>query len=402
MKNTDSDRNIFLIKDQLEDYYDLLKFDDPDLNIHSAYFEKLAALTDELARSKIQKDKTIFIINRDLIDDVLLENLKNLFSEKFDFNRIYIISLSHDAISDFGKDNTLPEDIYVYFLPDPKTVDSRIYTDNFNLYIKTLFQLLLDKERVNDYIVDSFQMIVDSEIIKQQKLEIEELNKQLDKLSKIDYLTNIFNRRAFFEELDKERKRTMRSIWRISHSDEFKKKESSHNKKTDQKQIIKNKPFGKCLDHFGKYTCILLDIDFFKKINDTKGHLIGDKVLKRLGEFLLSNNIIRETDIVGRYGGEEFTILLPETSSYNANIVAARLRETIKEEAFLDSDGKPFHITVSMGISEFKISDNSNDEIIERADHALYYAKEHGRDQIIIFEEIDNSDEDSNDANEEH
>jgi diguanylate cyclase (GGDEF)-like protein len=231
--------------------------------------------------------------------------------------------------------------------------------------------------------VDSFENIIDKEIIKAQKNEIEKLNLEITEMSKIDFLTNLYNRRAFFEALEAEKKRTLRDNWRLSTLT-GKDVEGLDKIKMDQSA----KPNGKFLEHFGRFSCMLIDIDFFKKINDTYGHLIGDHVLKEMGRLLKTKEIFRENDIAGRFGGEEFIVILPETSAVNARIPAERLRESVKKVEFLDDKNKAFHVTISIGISEFSAEDKTNEDLINRADQALYYAKQRGRDQVIIYEEM--------------
>ena len=123
---------------------------------------------------------------------------------------------------------------------------------------------------------------------------------------------------------------------------------------------------------------MLIDIDDFKKVNDTYGHQKGDEVLEKIGEIL--NNSSRKMDFAARYGGEELCLVLPNTKSDKAYEIATRIREKIKSFIFDD-----FFVTVSIGISQS--DENINDEIklIRKADKALYKAKENGKDQVVIF-----------------
>ena len=120
---------------------------------------------------------------------------------------------------------------------------------------------------------------------------------------------------------------------------------------------------------------MLLDIDFFKKINDTYGHNMGDKVLIQISEILLKN--VRSTDIVCRWGGEEFLILLPTIDLENATILAKKLKNYI-EELKIDVVG---NITASFGVAEIVIGEKMHD-VIDRADKALYLAKHSGRNCV--------------------
>ena len=123
---------------------------------------------------------------------------------------------------------------------------------------------------------------------------------------------------------------------------------------------------------------MLIDIDDFKKVNDTYSHQKGDEVLEKIGKIL--NNSSRKMDFAARYGGEELCLVLPNTKSDKAYEIATRIREKIKSFIFDD-----FFVTVSIGISQS--DENINDEIklIRKADKALYKAKENGKDQVVIF-----------------
>lgn len=125
----------------------------------------------------------------------------------------------------------------------------------------------------------------------------------------------------------------------------------------------------------GSLSLILIDVDSFKQVNDTYGHLVGDKVLAKLGEILKHST--RRVDIVARWGGEEFAIIMPETDLSGAKTFADRLRRNVENFDF------GFQVTISLGVvSDFKGS--SFDEILTRADEALYRAKEN-RNRVVIY-----------------
>ena len=126
------------------------------------------------------------------------------------------------------------------------------------------------------------------------------------------------------------------------------------------------------------YTVMLLDIDYFKAVNDRHGHAVGDSVLKELGRCL--SNCMRETDFVARYGGEEFLIILPNTMQY-AFILAEKLRTVIASIDFPTAG----HLTVSIGLSVVEASDQEPEDAVRRADQALYLAKEEGRNQAKMI-----------------
>ena len=129
------------------------------------------------------------------------------------------------------------------------------------------------------------------------------------------------------------------------------------------------------------FSLIFLDVDLFKQYNDTHGHLMGDRLLRELGEVLAEQ--LRKTDLVARYGGEEFMMILPETDKENARRVAEKIRKTIEEHSFPSSEkqsnGK---ITVSMGVAAFPEDGKDSATLIQNSDRALYEAKHKGRNRV--------------------
>ena len=128
---------------------------------------------------------------------------------------------------------------------------------------------------------------------------------------------------------------------------------------------------------------IMLDIDDFKRVNDTYGHLVGDIVLKEIATTI--QKTIRHVDIPARYGGEEFTIILPETSAINAVTIAERLRGKIKEIAVKVDEDTIIRPTVSIGIAEYPNAADNIKDLIDAADKALYMSKAHGKDCIHLY-----------------
>lgn len=174
--------------------------------------------------------------------------------------------------------------------------------------------------------------------------ELSDANKKLLEISTKDYLTNIANRRYFFEIGLK----------------------SLHIAKRENSDL----------------SIVCIDIDFFKNINDTYGHNIGDEILK-----LIANNInkyIRKSDILARIGGEEFVILLNNTNEQNAYALAEKIRVHI-ESLIYKNDKIEIRTSISMGISQLRAKDDDLDSIIIRADKALYEAKNTGRNKSVIF-----------------
>ncbi len=170
------------------------------------------------------------------------------------------------------------------------------------------------------------------------------LEMQLKKLSETDPLTGAYNRRYFIEQIDRQHKYFIR--------------------------------------YGAPVSLIMFDLDYFKKINDTYGHTTGDEVLKHFVKICSEN--FREADIFARYGGEEFVGLLPNSTSEGAYRIAERIRKTI-EKAELNIKGNRVKYTVSGGIADMKKGDHSYNDALNRADEALYKAKNSGRNRIVIY-----------------
>jgi diguanylate cyclase (GGDEF)-like protein len=130
-----------------------------------------------------------------------------------------------------------------------------------------------------------------------------------------------------------------------------------------------------------KFAVLMLDVDHFKKFNDTWGHQAGDDVLKRLARALQEQ--VREVDTAARYGGEEFTVILTETTAAEAMKVAERIRARVAEEK-ISQNGSEVQVTVSVGLAEFPSDGKTPEAIIASADQALYKAKEAGRNRVVM------------------
>lgn len=128
---------------------------------------------------------------------------------------------------------------------------------------------------------------------------------------------------------------------------------------------------------------IMLDIDFFKKINDTYGHDVGDNVLKNVSEILMRH--VRTHDVAARFGGEEFVMLLPETSLGGAVVVAERIRTAVENVDF-NPAGCRHNVTISIGVAEYLGDGTDVEEVIKKADEALYKAKSSGRNRVCMSE----------------
>lgn len=130
---------------------------------------------------------------------------------------------------------------------------------------------------------------------------------------------------------------------------------------------------------------IFLDMDYFKLVNDRYGHLMGSRVLIEVAQILIQN--LRDVDIIARYGGDEFVVVLPETSLDVTYRIAQRLKQSLREHTFLEAEGHPIKLTASYGIASYPDHARNKKDLIRLADQAMYRAKYSGRDQICIAEQ---------------
>lgn len=177
--------------------------------------------------------------------------------------------------------------------------------------------------------------------------EIEALYEQVERLSRIDPLTELTNRRSFSNEA----LRLFQLATRYQHN----------------------------------LSCAMLDIDYFKHVNDTYGHDAGDKVLKAVAK--VCKEQIRETDLLARFGGEEFCFLFPETDKGEAALISERIRKAISKLSF-GTEHNRFSVTISMGVSEMLNADDNIESMLKRSDDSLYKAKENGRDHVVIWQAL--------------
>lgn len=140
-----------------------------------------------------------------------------------------------------------------------------------------------------------------------------------------------------------------------------------------------------CSDYLmgdGQLSLVLIDIDHFKIVNDTWGHLTGDDVLKKVAAIIAET--ARDSDIAARYGGEELAVIMPKTELDGAEILAERIRIGIERVEFQARSGEKFSVTASLGVAEMENGMMSTGELIEEADKSLYLAKNNGRNQVIV------------------
>jgi diguanylate cyclase (GGDEF)-like protein len=175
-------------------------------------------------------------------------------------------------------------------------------------------------------------------------------------------------------ELTQERVRMMEKLQRLAITDGLTK---LHNSRSFYSQLEVE------VDRFNRYkhplSLLLLDIDHFKEYNDNYGHLEGDKVLVRISQLIKA--CLRKLDTAYRYGGEEFTVILPETSGEEAVLVAERIRKTIQTEKFKPESAKELGITISIGVAQYDAEEQLS-TFIQRADKAMYHSKQQGRNRV--------------------
>jgi len=249
--------------------------------------------------------------------------------------------------------------IIVLSSKDNAEIKSDAFTNGANDYLVKLPDAIELVARINahtkHYLTakerdEAYQAIQDmQQQLEEANKQLEYRNEELQRLSSLDGLTGVANRRTFDEALKKEWNRSQRS--------------DSHN----------------------EVSLILIDIDFFKLYNDNYGHQKGDDCLKQFS-WTLNNCISRDCDLFARYGGEEFVVILTGTDSQGALVVAQRLQQALSKEAIEHQHSDiSKHLTMSMGIASIiPGKENTPEQLITLADKALYKAKEHGRNQVIV------------------
>ncbi|DAA94317.1 TPA: hypothetical protein CPT88_09650 [Candidatus Gastranaerophilales bacterium HUM_8] len=223
-----------------------------------------------------------------------------------------------------------------------------------DLTSKIIIPLVFDKKLIGgicfytrqdmDYASFRYFDIMISELLAIFKMKYQYTEKEF--MSVLDGLTGLYNRRQFELSLEQEHNRSKR--------------------------------------HPSDFSLAILDIDFFKKVNDTYGHQYGDYVLKTVADLMKS--AFRKTDLLYRYGGEEMVMIMPETNIEGAIIPVQRLRRMVEEYDF-EYNGVKAKVTVSMGLTMNYQEFNSPAEILKSADEALYQAKESGRNRVVLHEQ---------------
>ncbi|MCP4346198.1 MAG: diguanylate cyclase [Desulfobacterales bacterium] len=292
-----------------------------------------------------QKDPTILIVD----DDVAIRNLMKEFIETVGY-KTGTASDAEEALELF-KDNNFEIVITDIMMPGMDGLElTELLKKNHDTEIIVMtgysgdysYQDAIDKG-ASDFV---FKPVRFEELLLRIKRVLKErgMIHELQRLAITDSLTKLFNSRHFYNQLETETKRSGRY----------------------------NRPLA----------LLLIDIDFFKNYNDTYGHIEGDKVLARFGRIVLS--CLRKSDSAYRYGGEEFTVMLPETNGIEAMHVARRIKSAIEEQKFLPTGETPVYLTISTGVTAY-CQGEALTSFIKRADQAMYTSKQEGRNKITTL-----------------
>jgi diguanylate cyclase (GGDEF)-like protein len=241
-------------------------------------------------------------------------------------------------------------------------VCKRLKSDNLYAHIPIIFVTASNEKKdilnafdfgVVDYVnkpFHSWELLARVKIhleLKKTQEELKNINSQLEKLVITDSLTGVNNRREIL--------------------------------------ALGEKEFQRCCRYHRYFSVLLIDIDHFKHINDTFGHLLGDKTLITVAGAI--KNCLRQVDSFGRFGGEEFVAILPETNLEDAAATAQRICQVINQ-LNIEIDRQEVRVTASIGVATFSPQDNNLASVIERADHAMFAAKNQGRNRVSVGKKV--------------
>lgn len=279
------------------------------------------------------QDNIVIVTNNDTLSNVnkkFLEFFKVSSIEEFISKTANIYDLFQEEYGFITKDLLQKQDCWISYIKKLPEIDRVVKIKNSN-----------DEERIFTVNIDNYDEKDNYYVLSLTDItELKEKSNLLEYQASHDSLTGLNNRNKFKEIYGKEIRRGFR---------------------------YKN-----------DLSLIIFDLDFFKNINDTYGHQIGDEVLKDISQVVLGN--VREHDIVVRWGGEEFLILLPETSLEGSLNVAQKIRMAIEDKEF---SSKNLKLTASFGIASLKDGDDES-TLLERTDEALYEAKKSGRNKVVV------------------
>ena len=243
---------------------------------------------------------------------------------------LYRPDMREEAMKFFGRQ-------FVKGIPNTYSEYPFIVKDGRELWLGQNIQLIFQDGKVI-----AFQAVArDITECKQAEKMLRDSEKRYRELSIVDDLTQLYNSRHFYVQLKSETERSNR--------------------------------------YEQPLTLLLLDLDNFKTFNDAYGHVEGDHVLWRLGQVV--KRCLRETDLAYRYGGEEFTILLPMTTSTDGTVTAERIRTEFRKEIFFPVPGKEVHMTVSIGLAQYETQEEMK-AFVHRVDQLMYQGKKNGKDRV--------------------
>lgn len=295
----------------------------------------------------------IMCLTQDQLYEYLSHELPDLILLDYMINAIQGVEICNNL-----KENTIFKHIPIIFVSTK--VDASAIVTGLNAgavdYISNPFtkvELLarinthLEIKRISDELKNAYkQQKKANDIIQHQNKVLRELNHILEEQSIKDPLTNMYNRRYTIERIKEE--------------------------------MIKYERYNKT------FSLIICDIDLFKNINDTYGHAVGDQVLVEVSYLFRTN--LRKQDIIARWGGEEFLIILLDTEKEGSYTISKKLLEVINKYSF-KSEIEFFNVTITIGISTYS-GNETLETLLKNADDALYYGKEHGRNQINHYDSI--------------
>lgn len=263
--------------------------------------------------------------------------------------QILMVNKRFCEIIGFSKEELIGQNARLYYLDDisyQKAREKILNTDKSS-YMTLEHQLKRKDNKLIwcEFVGSQIELTKDNNAMLWSILDTtaqKEMQEKLEQQATTDYLTELYNRRYFTSRLEEE-------VFRVKRNKE------------------------------AETSLIMFDLDKFKLINDTYGHLTGDVILKNFTNILKKH--LRKTDIAGRLGGEEFAMILPNTGIENAVILANRIREEVSSQT-LNIDEKNIKFTVSIGLTSLSYDDMSFDSALARADSALYTAKENGRNRV--------------------
>jgi len=295
-------------------------------------------LCGSIERDNVSLDNIIYLAS--LTGDIFYLGNKRENLKRFTEESQRLIDLTSDESDNLLK-NIHPQLTEVASFFNVAVPSANTYEDILCMVSEEIVNITVSNEAIKHHLIHAFERE------KTLSLQLEEANRNLKILASKDALTGLYNRQFLNEWLEKEWLRAKRYAYPLS--------------------------------------VVMADVDDFKRVNDNYGHHAGDIVLKKIAEILAKN--LRKNEVLARYGGEEFIFVLPQTNQQDACIAAERFKSSVRRLKISIGKDKYLAISISCGVytAHPGKKDESMDILIQRADHALYEAKEAGKDQVIIY-----------------